>query len=105
MTILATSATSVDLDAILDLRTLTPRERHTAIFGQFDRLLPGQALQLLADQDPRLLRFQLDDRVRGQFDWAELEAGPQQWRIRVLRTAPARPRDAAGSCCSGGNCG
>jgi len=31
----------------LDLRTIPPRERHPLIFGRFDALATGQALQLV----------------------------------------------------------
>ena len=34
---------------VLDLRTIPPRDRHPMIFGRFDALATGQALQLVND--------------------------------------------------------
>ena len=91
----------------LDLRTIPPRERHPLIFGRFDALATGQALQLVNDHNPQPLRFQFEDRAFGQFTWDTLEAGPAVWRIQITRIADAaRPAadGQASSCCSGGAC-
>jgi uncharacterized protein (DUF2249 family) len=91
----------------VDLRSLAPRERHLLIFGRFEALATGQSLLLVNDHNPQPLRHQLDDRARGQFEWAALEAGPDVWRIQITRIAPtAAPAAAArgDSCCSGGAC-
>jgi uncharacterized protein (DUF2249 family) len=91
----------------LDLRTVAPRERHPLIFGRFDALATGQALQLVSDHNPQPLRYQFEDRAPGQFAWAVLEAGPAVWRIQITRIAlaAAAPAGARGdSCCSGGAC-
>jgi uncharacterized protein (DUF2249 family) len=91
----------------LDLRTITPRERHPLIFARFDALAIGQALELVNDHNPLPLRHQFDDRAAGQFEWATLEAGPSVWRIQVTRTAGAAAPSARAkgdSCCSGGAC-
>jgi uncharacterized protein (DUF2249 family) len=91
----------------LDLRTIPPRERHPLIFGRFDALATGQALQLVSDHNPRHLHHQFEDRAVGQFEWATLEAGPSVWRIQVTRIADAAARSATSkgdSCCSGGAC-
>jgi uncharacterized protein (DUF2249 family) len=92
---------------VLDLRTIPPRERHALIFGRFDSLGAGQALQLVNDHNPQPLRYQFEDRSSGQFEWTVLESGPQVWRIQITRiSGAASPQvDAWGdSCCSGGNC-
>jgi uncharacterized protein (DUF2249 family) len=91
----------------LDLRTIPPRDRHRLIFGRFDALATGQALQLLTDHNPRPLRDPFDDRALGQFEWATLEAGPTLWRSQITRIADAvapAARVKGGSCCSGGAC-
>jgi uncharacterized protein (DUF2249 family) len=88
----------------IDLRTIAPRDRHAIVFGRFDDLPTGQALQLLNDHDPQPLRFQLDDRAFGQFEWTALESGPTVWRVQITRVGVKPPRVAAGSCCSGGAC-
>jgi uncharacterized protein (DUF2249 family) len=100
MSILATATTTA-----IDLRTIAPRERHALVFGRFDALQAGQSMELVNDHDPQPLRFQLDDRAFGQFEWAPLESGPAVWRVQIKRVGvkpiPVATND---SCCSGGAC-
>ena len=88
----------------IDLRTITPHDRHALVFSRCDALQPGQSLQLLNDHDPQPLRFQLDDRAFGHFEWATLESGPSTWRVQITRTGGKPVKAAADSCCSGGAC-
>ncbi|MBT9596546.1 MAG: DUF2249 domain-containing protein [Vitreoscilla sp.] len=90
--------------AAIDLRTIAPRDRHALVFGCFDALQPGQSMQLVNDHDPQPLRFQLDDRAFGQFEWASLESGPHAWRVQITRVGAKATPPSAGSCCSGGAC-
>ena len=69
-----------------------------------DALQPGQSLQLLNDHDPQPLRFQLDDRAFGQFEWATLESGPEVWRVQITRVGARSPQASSDSCCAGGAC-
>jgi hypothetical protein len=59
------TATLIQPTFELDLRTIPPRERHPLIFGRFDALATGQALQLVNDHNPQPLRYQFDDRASG----------------------------------------
>lgn len=101
------TATLIQPTHVLDLRTIPPRECHPLIFGRFDSLAVGQALQLVNDHNPQPLHYQFDDRSYGQFEWTVLEAGPSVWRIQIARTADAvnaQPVARGDSCCSGGAC-
>ena len=51
----------------------------------FDRLLAGQALDVLVDMDPWPLHTHLDLTRPGQCTWHLLESGPECWRVRLLR--------------------
>lgn len=90
---------SIPAATTLDVRTLAPHERHATIFHGFDTLPAGHALLLINDHDPLPLRYQLQTRSGGQFDWAYLEAGPDLWRVQITKRAAAPD-----SCCSGGAC-
>jgi uncharacterized protein (DUF2249 family) len=98
------SALATASPAAIDLRTIAPRERHALVFARFDALQAGQALQLVNDHDPQPLRFQLDDRAFGQFEWAALESGPEVWRVQITRVGIKPTPAAKDSCCSGGAC-
>lgn len=71
--------------ATIDVRTIAPRERHPLIFSTFDTLLPGQALLLVNDHDPKPLFYQFQAESSGEFTWDYLERGPEVWRVRIGR--------------------
>jgi uncharacterized protein (DUF2249 family) len=71
--------------AVLDVRTIVPRERHPLIFQTFDGLKAGEALELVNDHDPKPLYYQLNAERPGAFDWSYLESGPEVWRVTVAR--------------------
>lgn len=87
----------------IDVRAITPRERHALIVTRFDALQPGQSLLLVNDHDPLPLQAQLELEGALRFSWDYLEAGPEVWRVQIGKGAGAKR--AAGSCCSGGACG
>ena len=95
---------STDTRAAIDLRTLAPRDRHAVVFKRTDDLPLGGSLQLINDHAPQPLRYQLDDRAFGQFEWAAIESGPTTWRVQITRVAAKPDQAAASSCCSGGAC-
>lgn len=87
----------------IDVRTIAPYERHAQIFGRLDTLNAGEALVIANDHDPVPLRYQLESRAPGQYQWAYLQSGPDLWRVQIsrLETVGAEDED---SCCSGGAC-
>jgi uncharacterized protein (DUF2249 family) len=95
---------STEFASTIDVREISPRERHPLIFDAFNALQPGQSLQLVNDHDPRPLQAQFESLAKGLFSWSYLEAGPALWRIQIGKLAGTVPAPAAGSCC-GGCCG
>lgn len=70
----------------LDVRALPHGGgRHEAIFARLNSLRPGGRLVLVNDHDPRPLRFQLDAAWPGVYAWEYLQAGPQLWRVAIIR--------------------
>ncbi len=98
---------SQSIATTIDVREIAPFQRHPMIFGRFNELKPGEALQLVNDHDPRPLYAQFQAVTAGRFTWDYLESGPAVWRVRIGKLAgaeaPAAPK--SGSCCSGGSCG
>ncbi|GAX90452.1 DUF2249 domain-containing protein [Effusibacillus lacus] len=62
-----------------------PHMKHKVIFETFDKLQPGEALQLINDHDPRPLRYQFEMERPGQFSWEYLEQGPATFRVKIGR--------------------
>lgn len=73
----------------LDVREITPRERHPLIFDTFEHLQLGQTLLLINDHDPKPLRYQLMAEHEGQAGWEYVESGPEVWQVRITRIAAA----------------
>lgn len=67
----------------LDVRTITPAQRHELIFQSYHQLNAGQAFELVNDHDPKPLYYQFDAEHSGQFTWDYLEQGPEVWRVRI----------------------
>lgn len=71
----------------LDVRPLAPATRHERVVSAVAGLLPGEALVLAADHDPRPLRHQLDTEHPGEIGWEYLAEGPAVWRVLVSRVS------------------
>jgi len=71
----------------LDVREITPRERHPMIFNQFASLKVGEAMRLVNDHDPKPLHYQLLAEHPGEADWEYIEEGPEVWQVKITRIA------------------
>jgi uncharacterized protein (DUF2249 family) len=71
----------------LDVRAMPPWQRLSPILQAFDRLAPGEALELVVDLDPWPLQAYLEASRTGQCDWQPLASGPPVWRVRLQRAA------------------
>ncbi len=69
----------------LDLRPLPPFERHEKIFQLWDGLIPGQAMRIINDHDPRPLRYQFEAEQKGKYEWTFEQAGPRDWIFVIKR--------------------
>ena len=70
-------------EAVIDVRTTVPRERHPKIFGTYQELAPGDSFVLVNDHDPKPLYYQFQAEHTGHFEWSYLETGPEVWRVRI----------------------
>ena len=72
----------------LDVRHLTPAQRHETIFAEYHALAPGSGYVLVNDHDPKPLRYQFEAEHRGEFTWNAIESGPEVWRVSISRPFP-----------------
>lgn len=77
----------------LDVREIPRPLRHPLIFQKFDALAMGDSLRLLNDHDPIPLNRQFDSMRPGQALWEYIQRGPEIFRIRIRRIAPANVKD------------
>lgn len=70
-------------EKVLDVRNISPRERHPLIFRTFEALKPGESFILVNDHDPKPLYYEFHYERQGQFTWEYLEQGPEVWRVRI----------------------
>jgi uncharacterized protein (DUF2249 family) len=81
----------------LDVRAISPVERHARIFGIAQGLAEDQSFVIVNGHDPRPLRYQLESKYPGQFDWEYLQQGPDIGRVEIKRLRPS----GCGCCCGG----
>ncbi|MEO6281692.1 DUF2249 domain-containing protein [Roseateles sp.] len=84
----------------VDVRLVRPRDRHPTVFLMFRDLKVEEAMDVINDHDPSPLIQEMGRQFPGQFTSEYLEQGPDDWRVRVTRTASAHGN---GQCC--GSCG
>jgi uncharacterized protein (DUF2249 family) len=77
-------------EQVVDVSSLPPPQRHPLIFSTFNSLAPGQSFILVNDHDPKPLYYQFKFEHEGQFSWEYLEQGPERWRVKIGRVAPAQ---------------
>ena len=72
--------------AVIDVREIPPRNRHTLIFQTFQALPAGGTLMLVNDHDPQPLHYQFMHEHPDMFSWQYVEQGPELWKVRIGRT-------------------
>jgi uncharacterized protein (DUF2249 family) len=70
-------------ERVINVADIDPRYRHAILFRLFENLAPGHSLQIVADHDPKPLRFQLEAQFGSRTKWAYLQEGPEVWRLRL----------------------
>jgi len=76
-------------EAVVDVRSLVPAQRHATIFQLVNELAPGASFTLVNDHDPKPLYYQLEAEHPNTFSWTYLERGPEAWRVEIGRIANA----------------
>lgn len=61
--------------------------RHAAVFGALDSIRPSFAMDLVAPHDPKPLLAQAEERYAGAIDVSYLVRGPEEWVLRLTKTA------------------
>jgi uncharacterized protein (DUF2249 family) len=79
--------TKVDEPAVIDVRRIARGGRHPRVFARYARLAPGEAFILVNNHDPKPLRREFEAIHAGAFSWDYLQAGPDEWRVRIGRAA------------------
>jgi uncharacterized protein (DUF2249 family) len=72
----------------VDVRGMAPQKRHGYIFDTFNGLKPGEVMELINDHDPKPLWYQMSAEMAGQFEWAYIEEGPEDWRVDIRKLSP-----------------
>ena len=74
---------------VLDLRETPRARRHGTVFYAFDQLQVGESFYLVNDHDPQPLQYQMEELRPGELSWDYEQRGPDEFRIKVSRIAPA----------------
>lgn len=74
----------------LDLREVPRPLRHSLVFEKLDALPVGGSFVLINDHDPVPLSRQIESMRQGQAVLEYIKRGPEIFRIRIRRIAPAK---------------
>ncbi len=69
----------------IDARGHERGKKKDIIFGAFEKLKPGESLELINDHDPSMLYQFFEMKAPEQFEWEYLEQGPEIWRIGIIK--------------------
>jgi uncharacterized protein (DUF2249 family) len=69
----------------LDVRSVSPKEKHPKIFATFDNLAAGESFQLTNDHDPKPLYYQFNAERTNKFGWEYVEKGPEVWKVNISK--------------------
>ncbi|WP_410790625.1 DUF2249 domain-containing protein [Kribbella sp. C-35] len=72
---------------VIDVRRIARGGRHPRVFARYARLAPGGSFILVNSHDPKPLRNEFEARYRDTFSWDYLQAGPEEWRVRIGKVA------------------
>lgn len=89
----------------IDLSTQAPARRQAVLLEACDALLPGAALEIVADHDPAPLYFRIDRAYPGDYGWHYLQSGPDRWQVRISRVQARAPASVPANCGGSGGCG
>jgi len=81
------AAVADNVVTVIEVAKLPPGTCGGHIVGTFERLVPGEALEIVVDHDPAPLRQRFAVDRPGASAWTYLERGPDVWRVRVQRLA------------------
>lgn len=70
----------------MDLRPYPPTERHEMFYKAFADIKLGEAFEFVNDHDPKPLYYQMEAESKESFRWEYVEQGPEQWKVRVIKT-------------------
>lgn len=73
-----------DVEKELDVRVISPQQKHPTIFKTFKNLGENESFILVNDHDPKPLRYQMSAILGDDvFHWEYLEEGPEVWKVRI----------------------
>jgi uncharacterized protein (DUF2249 family) len=93
--VVARACGAIDATRVFDVRPISPRVKHAQIFQRWLDLPVGDYFVLLNDHDPVPLRYQFEAQFPGTFAWEYLEAGPDEFRVKIVKLAAVSPAGLA----------
>lgn len=70
---------------VLDVREIDKKFRKKIILNYFDELSDDQNLELISDHSLAPLHKLFQKERQGFFEWADLEKGPETWKISIVK--------------------
>ncbi len=88
----------LDKDKVMDVRPIPCSIKHGLILKTWHELPVGDYFILLNDHDPVPLKYQFQAEFPGAFTWDYVEQGPEDFRVRITKTAAVSAGESASPC-------
>lgn len=79
---------------VLDLRAISPFERHPIIFDKWESLKVGETIQIINDHDPRPLHYEFEGEYKDSYKWEYVQKGPKDWIVNITKTKATKAQGA-----------
>ncbi|MDD4251361.1 MAG: DUF438 domain-containing protein [Candidatus ainarchaeum sp.] len=77
----------------LDLRKISPFERHTKLFLLWESLSPEEILVITNDHAPTPLYYQFEAEQKGLFEWNYVKEGPTEWIFELKKISKSSNKE------------
>src|SRR5689334_22517970 len=95
---MTTTPNMLDENKLMDVRPIPCSIKHGLIVKTWFDLAVGDYFILLNDHDPVPLRYQFEAEFPGACSWEYLERGPEDFRIKITKTAPVGHAELQSPC-------
>lgn len=83
-----TTENIIDTNRVMDVRAIPCTIKHGLIIRTWLEMEVGNHFILLNDHDPVPLFYQFSAQWPGMFTWEHLAKGPNEFRVKITKTAP-----------------
>ncbi|MDS0524372.1 DUF2249 domain-containing protein [Clostridium sp. SHJSY1] len=74
-----------DFIKTIDVRLYDVKDKYTTISENFTGLTTGETIEIINDNDLRVVHYQFLIELADKFEWQYIEEGPEVWRVAITK--------------------